>query len=202
MIKISRQQIRKEINRIRNRLGLAQRINDEIYRIYSELQQCAPPDHPFSSEPLKMIPFLFFISLNANAFFISADTLPQISYVNINEVMSVVEPLYRYDFDSGRVSSQNIRFYSFTFEKFARRYSDCPLCEHALEEGYLRLFYLEHSYLRETLRNMLIEKIRKSDTFEYVFDRRITVKIPCILCLFDLISKLTYPNLRRVANPL
>jgi hypothetical protein len=182
--------IRKEINRIRRRLHLPHKINNNIYRLFREIRRCSPNDHIVSTDALKVIPFLFMISLNSNDFFLSADKLAQISYVNINEVLSIVEPLYRFKFDATRVSSQTILTYSFTFQKYRKRYAQCPLCDHNLDEEYLRLFYIESPYLKERLRKKTLANMKDSETFKYVYDRRLTVKIPCILCFLQQLTML------------
>ncbi len=164
-------------------------INEQIYILFQEIEKCA-----IQTDPLKLIPLLFLLYLNANDYFLSLDKVAKISYISVSECLTFTEDLRRFEFDEDRCTFQNIKTYTLTFPKFHKKYRMCPVCNTELDEQYLRLYYFNRPYDRQQLKEKLIARLRMEKSFRYVYERRITLKLPCIICFLDLLQQLNFEN--------
>ncbi|TXT53374.1 MAG: hypothetical protein BAJALOKI1v1_2480003 [Promethearchaeota archaeon] len=190
MIRLSEDKIRQEINRIRRRLQLPKSINRCIFTLYRKIELCI-----ISTDPLKLIPLLFLLYLNANDYFVSFYRISEIAYISVDECVQLTEPLLSYEFLGSRsqllapikTTISNTQRNTLRFESFRSKYGKCPICSHLLDEEYLRLFFFDKTYDRQKLRSLLLDHMKNDETFRYVYHRRVTLKIPCILCLLEVL---------------
>lgn len=157
MIALPQDKIRQEINRIRKRLNLPKSITPCILEAYHAIERC-----DLSIDPLKTIPLVFLLYLNANDYFLDLYQICRISYISIDECMRFTEPLRRFANDGTR--SQLLTHYTkefsyaerrtLRFEHFRTKYGRCPLCSCELDEEYLRLFFLTDRTTAATCREI------------------------------------------------